>query len=373
MGGVRGPALRRLLSMARTSGPAPASAPADAADPVPSPRPRAWAHREAQVYRRRRREYVAATNALVAWLQGRLEDVDEIEAFVSGRAKDVRSVEQKLRTRDRLQPGRDKSYTDLPDLIGVRVVVRLESEIAIVAQELHRLLLVDKDVDARDERSREETPGYRGRHFDVHARPDSELPELLTVQPAEIQVRTRAADLWASLEHELRYKGGDALPPARSRQFVLAASLLELAERELEDLRAWQVDTQQHRASAAAVPSREAAAPWDEAALAEFLASRYAAAAPSTPRRLGWMLDLLREMHLDSAAALSSLLPPTPDARILALVEGRATVDTVRMLDDELLLVAPEPFIKANRAVPDERNPQRIRTLERRQRRLAGA
>ena len=371
MGGVRGPALRRLLSMARTSGPAPASAPADAADPAPSPRPRAWAHREAQVYRRRRREYVAATNALVAWLQGRLEDVDEIEAFVSGRAKDVRSVEQKLRTRDRLQPGRDKSYTDLPDLIGVRVVVRLESEIAIVAQELHRLLLVDKDVDARDERSREETPGYRGRHFDVHARPDSELPELLTIQPAEIQVRTRAADLWASLEHELRYKGGDELPPARSRQFVLAASLLELAERELEDLRAWQVDTQQHsparpQCRPARQPRRGTRPPWPSSS------PPATAAAPSTPRRLGWMLDLLREMHLDSAAALTALLPRRPTPRILALVEGRATVDTVRMLDDELLLVTPEPFIKANRAVPDERNPQRIRTLERRQRRLAG-
>ena len=190
----------------------------------------------------------------------------------------------------------------------MRVVVRLESEIAIVAEELHRLLVVDKDVDARDERSREETPGYRGRHFDVRARPDSELPELLTVQRAEIQVRTRAADLWASLEHELRYKGGDELPAARSRQFVLAASLLELAERELEDLRAWQVDTQQHTAGAAAAPSREAAAPLDEAALAEFLATRYTAA-PSTPRRLGWMLELLREMNLDSTAALTSLLP----------------------------------------------------------------
>jgi hypothetical protein len=168
----------------------------------------------------------------------------------------------------------------------------------------------------------------------------------------------------------LRYKGGDELPPARSRQFVLAASLLELAERELEDLRAWQVDTQTHPTGAVAVPAREAAAPLDEAALAEFLGARYTAA-PSTPRRLGWMLELLREMHLDSPAALTSVLPATPDARILALVEGRATVDTVRMLDDELLLVAPEAFIKANRAVPDERNPQRIRTLERRQRRLA--
>ncbi|MCU0263354.1 MAG: hypothetical protein MUF09_06705 [Candidatus Nanopelagicales bacterium] len=358
--------------MPRTTGSAPAGAPAGLADPAPTPRPRSWAHREAQAYRRRRREYVAATTALVTWLQGRLEDVDEIEAFVSGRAKDVRSVEQKLRARDRLQPGRDAAYTDLPDLIGIRVVVRLESEITIVAQELHRLLVVDKDVDARDERAREETPGYRGRHFDVRAKPDGELPELLTVQPAEIQVRTRAADLWASLEHELRYKGGDELPAARSRQFVLAASLLELAERELEDLRAWQVDTQAHPTGAAAAPSREAAAPMDEAALAEFLGARYRAT-PSTPRRLGWMLELLREMHLDSVATLSALLPATPDPRILALVEGRATVDTVRMLDDELLLVTPEAYLKANRAVPDERNPHRSRTLERRQRRLAAS
>ncbi len=339
---------------------------------VPTPRPRSWAHREAQAYRRLRREYVAATHALVEALRARLEDVDEIEASVSGRAKDVRSVEQKLRARDRRRPGRDAHYTDLPDLIGVRVVVRLESEIAIVAQELHRLLVVDKDVDAREERAREETPGYRGRHFDVRARSGSDLPELLAEQRAEIQVRTRAADLWASLEHELRYKGGTDLPAARSRQFVLAASLLELAERELEDLRAWQVDAQQTAAGAARATGAPAAlGPWDEAGLAEFLAARYPAS-PSTPRRLSWMLDLLRELHRDSADALVELMPRTPDTRILALVEGRATVDTVRMIDDELLLLIPEAFLRANRAVPDERNPQRIRTLERRRRRLTG-
>ena len=361
--------------MPRNNGRARDSAPSGAPDAdlelPPAPRPRSWAHREAQAYRRRRREYVIATKALVDALQARLEDVDEIEAFVSGRAKEVRSVEQKLRARDRLSPGRDSAFTDLPDLIGIRVVVRLESEISIVAEELHRLLIVDKDVDARDERSREETPGYRGRHFDVRAHPDGELPELLTVQPAEIQVRTRAADLWASLEHELRYKGGTELPAVRSRQFVLAASLLELAERELEDLRAWQVDTQSVAASAHTAPAREPARHMDEGALAEFLANRYPAV-PSTPRRLGWMLDLLREMSLDSSAALADLLPDHPDRRILALVEGRATVDSVRMLDDELLLVAPEAYLRANRAVPDERNPHRIRTLERRQRRLAG-
>ena len=108
----------------------------------------------------------------------------------------------------------------------------------------------------------------------------------------------------------------------------------------------------------------------DEGALAEFLANRYPAV-PSTPRRLGWMLDLLREMSLDSSAALADLLPANPDRRILALVEGRATVDSVRMLDDELLLVTPEAYLRANRAVPDERTPHRIRTLERRRRRLA--
>jgi putative GTP pyrophosphokinase len=306
----------------------------------------------------------------VAFLQARLEAIDEIEAFVSGRAKEARSVEQKLRARERAEPGRDQSFADLPDLIGVRVVVRLESEIAIVAAELHRLLVVDKDADVRDERGREETPGYRGRHFDVRARPGGDLPALLLTQPAEIQVRTRTADLWASLEHELRYKGGDDLPPARSRQFVLAASLLELAERELEDLRAWQLGARPARADAL-VATTGPTGPLDESALAALLASRYPAM-PSTARRLGWMLELLREMRLDTAAALTGLLPESPDPRILALVEGRATVDTVRMLDDELLLVAPEAYLKANRAVPDERNPHRIRTLERRKRRLAG-
>jgi hypothetical protein len=42
------------------------------------------------------------------------------------------------------------------------------------------------------------------------------------------------------------------------------------------------------------------------------------------------------------------------------------------MLDDELLLVVPDAYLRATRVVPDERNPQRIRTLQRRQRRLAG-
>jgi putative GTP pyrophosphokinase len=343
------------------------------APPAVGPRSRAWARREAQSYRRRRREYVAAPAAVVDLLRAHHEDLDEIEAFVSGRAKEVRSVEQKLRSRDRAEPGRDTGWEDLPDLVGVRVVVRLESEIAVVAEELHRLFLVDKDIDVRDERGREVTPGYRGRHLDVRGRPGSGVPELLLTHPAEIQVRTRGADLWASLEHELRYKGGAPLPPARSRQFVLAASLLELAERELEDLRAWQLSQQQATASAAADSPTpvEQPGPMDEAALADLLAERYSGA-PSTPRRLGWMLDLLREMHLDTAESLRAALPAAPDPRILALVEGRATVDTVRMLDDELLLVLPDAYLRANRVVPDERNPQRIRTLQRRQRRLAG-
>ena len=331
-----------------------------------APRSRSWARREASGYRRQRREYVAATLALVDLLRARLADVDQIDAQVTGRAKDVRSVEQKLLARERSQPGRDRGFQDLPDLVGARIVVRLESEIAIVADELRRVFLVDKDVDVRDERGREETPGYRGRHFDVRARPDDELPPLLATQGAEIQVRTRAADLWASVEHELRYKARGDLPPARSRQFVLAASLLELAERELDDLRAWELSRQ----VAAAAPSLAVDDGLDDARLSGILAQRYPAASPSTPRRLGWMLDLLREMHLDTADALGAALPGAPDPRVLALAQRHATVDTVRMLDDELLLARPEAYLRANRVVPDERNPQRITTLQRRRRKL---
>lgn len=350
--------------------PAAAASAAQAGEPR---RPRSWAHHEAIAFRKVRRGYVSANNELVSWLSDKLADIDEIDARVTGRTKDVRSVEAKLRARQRQQPGRDAGYADLPDLIGVRVVVRLDSEIAVVASELHRLLIVDKDADVRDERGREETPGYRGRHFDVRVRPDSKLPELLRTQPAEIQVRTRGADLWASIEHELRYKASGELPPARSRQFILAASLLELAERELDDLRSWHLASlQARRAVLDGAASEVADTELDQAGLAAQLARRYPAA-PSTPRRLGWMLDLLREMRISTAEELLAALPRRPDPRILALAEGRSSVDTVRMLDDELLLVMPEPFIKANRAVPDERNPQRLATLARRRRKLGAA
>lgn len=357
---------------AATAGPAVALEPSTP-QPGEQRRPRSWAHHEAIAFRKVRRGYVSATNELVSWLADKLADVDEIDARVTGRTKDVRSVEAKLRSRQRQQPGRDSGYSDLSDLIGVRVVVRLDSEIAVVASELHRLLIVDKDADVRDERGREETPGYRGRHFDVRVPADSKLPELLQTQSVEIQVRTRGADLWASIEHELRYKASGELPPARSRQFVLAASLLELAERELDDLRSWHLATLQARRAVpdSTVPGGPEGE-LDQAELAAVLSRRYPAA-PSTPRRLGWMLDLLREMRIITAADLLAALPRRPDPRILALTEGRASVDTVRMLDDELLLVLPEAFLKANRAVPDERNPQRLATLARRRRKLGPA
>ena len=203
------------------------------------------------MYRRRRREYVAATNALVAWLQSRLEDVDEIEAFVPGRAEDVRSVEQKLRARIGCSR-RSSSPTSRP---GRRARGGpAGDEIASVAEGLPRLLSVDKDVDARNERSREETPGYRGRHFDVRARPDSELPELLTIQRAEIGRGGPGRRPLGLARARAAVQGRRRAAPRRSRQFVLAASLLELAERELEDLRAWQVDAQAH--SSARPPRR---------------------------------------------------------------------------------------------------------------------
>ena len=315
---------------------------------------------------------IAHQGALVDALQARLEDVDEIEAFVTGRAKEVRSVEQKLRARDRLSPGRDSAFTDLPDLIGIRVVVRLESEISIVAEELHRLLIVDKDVDARDERSREETPGYRGRHFDVRAHRTASSPSCsrrspprsrsapalpTSGRPSSTSCATRAATSCPP-----RAAGSSCSPPA-CWSWPSASSRTSGPGR-------WTPSSGRHTRRRRR--PRQAAAAMDEAGLAEFLAHRYPAV-PSTPRRLGWMLELLREMRLDSAGALPACCPTTPTDGSSPWSRGAPPSTRCGCSTTSCCWSTPEAYLRANRAVPDERNPHRIRTLERRQRRLAGA
>ena len=94
------------------------------------------------------------------------------------------------------------------DIAGIRVVCNYISDIYqiiwLLAKQKDLKILVQKDYIVRPKPS-----GYRSFHivFLVETYINNECKTV----PVEIQFRTLAMDMWASLEHELRYKSNNLL------------------------------------------------------------------------------------------------------------------------------------------------------------------
>lgn len=94
------------------------------------------------------------------------------------------------------------------DIAGIRVVCNYEEDIDTMS----KLLLEQEDVELIKMKNYCDTPkesGYRSLHLVVA------IPVYLVnrkaMVPVELQFRSIAMDVWASLEHELRYKNKDKL------------------------------------------------------------------------------------------------------------------------------------------------------------------
>ena len=95
-------------------------------------------------------------------------------------------------------------YELIYDIAGIRVICNYISDIYHIID----LLMEHKDLTVRLKKDYIKNPkesGYRSIHvvFDMDMYIDKQIKKV----PVEIQFRTMAMDLWASLEHEIRYKG----------------------------------------------------------------------------------------------------------------------------------------------------------------------
>lgn len=119
------------------------------------------------------------------------------------------------------------------DIAGVRVICNYLEDIDRIAD----ILLSQDDVTLirKKEYHKIQTPnGYRSLHLVVS------IPVYLAAErrdiKVEIQIRTIAMDLWASLEHELRYKNksGAEVPQALSTRLYLCAQVLKGVDDEMQ-------------------------------------------------------------------------------------------------------------------------------------------
>ncbi|WP_051246378.1 hypothetical protein [Nocardioides halotolerans] len=165
--------------------------------------------------------YAEAALAIEALLRAWCTEL-RVGAVVDAREKGVGSFVKKIFLNDYIDPWRE-----ITDKVGARIIVENTRDLerlraALEQDESARAFAAHEIVDKSEEAS-EDRLHYPGIHAQIA------VPGVTTSdgQPieAELQLRTRAQDLWAVVSHKLDYKG--AVKPARhTRRRILRLSVL---------------------------------------------------------------------------------------------------------------------------------------------------
>lgn len=337
----------------------------------------------------RLRPYLEQVTADVA---GKIEDIfresDLRPLFVTHRTKSVESFEEKA---SRVIPATSEDEPEslvfpdplrnLNDLVAVRVIVTLPSEIREAANLIKRA----RDIfDCRGDREKDTgsiesgTYGYSSRHLVLRTQQNDAVKayqEQLNEGDAkpngayffEVQIRTVFAHAWSEVEHDIRFKSADkrAWSPTFDRQFTATAAMLEKVEETFEDL-----NDKYTR-------------------VAEFWNAEGGGAVPLTPARIrevwetllphvdrkfdddwGWAAELLAAHAVTRTDQLSELLDSQRIRHVRLALDHRYSPGPDRLLDDLLLWEFGEDHIaRTSQDVNEDGKPRRA-SLTRRLRQM---
>ncbi|TWP36878.1 DUF429 domain-containing protein [Leekyejoonella antrihumi] len=319
-------------------------------DLEPSPRrPRITRHvdvvRQAtQEYAEQHPQIVLAAEEAVEFVTRVLDDAGLNYLSVTGRAKSVASFAEKA---GRTAEG-NALYADplaeIGDVIGLRVITYVHSDVAAVVELLDADAVVISDRDMGQETAREGHFGYVSRHLQIRlAKEDRATHPAVGARQVQVQVRTVLQHAWAEFEHDIRYKG--TVPEEHrsdlDRRFTLAAGLLELADREFSTIR----ERLQGGAPDIEVSGGDNDPRISPRELAAFLAGQYADASWSRPDHYAWMAGLVLELGIASLSELAEVIRPVDTADIARRMAYRSPTGAVRRLDDALLIVNRDHYI----------------------------
>ena len=152
---------------------------------------------------------------------------------IKSRIKRPESIREKL-LRKEVPLTFDSLEENLSDVAGVRVICSFTADVYMIAE----ALLSQDDVTLLERKDYIENPkenGYRSLHLVVS------VPIFLEHEKrpmrVEIQLRTIAMDVWASLEHQLRYKKDNAFTEDMARELLYCAALSAELDGRMDGLR----------------------------------------------------------------------------------------------------------------------------------------
>jgi len=149
---------------------------------------------------------------------------------MESRLKSPRSIVGKLRRRSQ-EVSTDSARRNVTDIAGIRVICCYVEDVYRIAE----LLLHQDDVELlrkSDYIAEPKPSGYRSLHLVI------QVPVFLSDRtekvPVEVQIRTEAMDLWASLEHQMRYKSTKAVSAELETQLRECADSLAEVDRKMQ-------------------------------------------------------------------------------------------------------------------------------------------
>ena len=148
------------------------------------------------------------------------------------RIKTLDSIIDKLK-RNGFEVTIDNIYAHINDVAGIRVICNYLDDIYYLRRLLTRTesFQVIREVDYIAE---PKESGYRSLHLIIDV--PIVISEGTLHLPVEIQLRTIAMDMWASLEHELRYKSDRDFNETESARLRLCSDAISEIDREMQNI-----------------------------------------------------------------------------------------------------------------------------------------
>jgi ppGpp synthetase/RelA/SpoT-type nucleotidyltranferase len=295
-----------------------------------------------------------ASEAIEHAIRARLRDDGLNHHTVQARVKDPASVKGKL---DRLTAdGRfkyERGLEQLQDLIGVRVIMFLEPDIADVATALKGQFHCREDDDKTSSQRRNGQIGYAGRHLILEV-PTENVPvgcQTFIGERFEVQIRTVLQHAWAAFEHDIRYKGLAEANAEVDRAFTMASTLIELADAQFSAINDI-VKRRQAESTAefAANPATELTGDILHDMLARLLPEH----PRSQTRQYDWLGDLLAANGVRTVADAEELFGAADWSGVAKKMDYKFPAGHVRIADDFLLKTWGVDYIARTKSLGDD-------------------
>jgi len=281
-----------------------------------------------EAYRALQGVYEALAETIRGILQTAFREKGLFIHSIEARGKSLESFGAKCRESsedDQNKPKYPEPLKEITDLAAVRVITFFLDVVGhvdeVVSEQFDVLERSNKGKLLEDE----EKLGYQSVHYLIRLKGNrSSLPEYAAFRwlTAELQVRTILQHAWAEIEHDIQYKSVAALPSTIRRRFLSLAGLLEIADREFQEIdREHQALREEARVSVEAGRLDEVEITGDSLKL--YLDQRLGPDGRMSDWSYGWTARLLLRMGFTTIGDVDRCLDGYSDDQISRVIWGR--------------------------------------------------